>query len=89
VTGAAGGVPHDLRGALAVYGGSLAYADQVLSLALPPAQVAGLPVVFPIPSPGWVQRIAVAVAGRPRRRRVQWAAAVRPSPVCGLGVATR
>jgi hypothetical protein len=58
-TGAAGGVPHDLRGALAVYGGSLAYADQVLSLATPPAQVAGLPVAFPIPAPGWVQRIAV------------------------------
>jgi hypothetical protein len=58
-TGAAGGVPHDLRGALAAYGGSLAYADQVLSLAEPPAQVAGLAVVFPIPAPGWVQRIAV------------------------------
>jgi hypothetical protein len=56
--GAAGGVPHDLRGALAVYGGSVAYADQVLSLAAPPAQVAGLPVVFPIPAPGWVQPIA-------------------------------
>jgi hypothetical protein len=36
----------------------VAYADQVLSLASPPAQVAGLPVVFPIPAPGWVQRIA-------------------------------
>jgi hypothetical protein len=58
-TGAAGGVPHDLRGALAVYGGSVAYADQVLSLAEPPAPVTGLPVVFPIPAPGWVQRIAV------------------------------
>src|SRR5437660_7434766 len=57
-TGAAGGVPHDLRGALAVYGGSMAYADQILSLAEPPVQVAGLPVVFPIPAPGWVQRIA-------------------------------
>jgi CHAP domain/Transglycosylase SLT domain len=57
-TGAAGGVPHDLRGALAAYSGSLAYADQVLSLATPPAQVAGLPFVFPIPAPGWVQRIA-------------------------------
>jgi hypothetical protein len=57
-TGAAGGVPHDLRGALAAYGGSVAYADQVLSLATPPAQVAGLRVVFPIPAPGWVQRIA-------------------------------
>jgi hypothetical protein len=58
-TGAAGGVPHDLRGALAVYGGSLAYADEVLGLAEPPTQVAALPVVFPIPAPGWVQRIAV------------------------------
>jgi CHAP domain/Transglycosylase SLT domain len=57
-TGAVGGVPHDLRGALAAYGGSLAYADQVLSLAAPPPQVAGLPVVFPIPAPGWIQRIA-------------------------------
>ena len=57
-TGAAGGVPRDLRGALAVYGGSLADADQVLSLAQLPAQVAGLLVVFPIPAPGWVQRIA-------------------------------
>jgi hypothetical protein len=57
-TGAVGGVPHDLRGALAAYGGSLAYADQVLGLAAPPTQVAGLPVVFPIPAPGWVQRIA-------------------------------
>ncbi|TMC04483.1 MAG: CHAP domain-containing protein [Chloroflexi bacterium] len=57
-TGAAGGVPHDLRGALAVYGGSPAYADQVLSLATPPVQLAGLPVVFPILAPGWVRRIA-------------------------------
>lgn len=57
--GAVGGVPRDLRGALAVYGGSLAYADQVLSLAIPPLQVAALPFVFPIPSPGWVERIAV------------------------------
>jgi hypothetical protein len=31
----------------------------VTSLATPPAQVAGLPVIFPIPSPGWVQRIPV------------------------------
>jgi len=58
-TAAASEVPHDLRGALAVHGGSLAYADQVLGLATPPAQVAGLPVVFAIPAPGWVQRIAV------------------------------
>jgi hypothetical protein len=58
-TGAAGGVPHDLRGALAAYGGSLAYVDQVLGLATPPTQVAGLPVVFPIPAPGWVRRTAV------------------------------
>jgi hypothetical protein len=61
-TGAAGGVPHDLRGALAVYGGSLTYADQVLSLATPPAQMAGLPVVFPIPAPGWLQCVAGALA---------------------------
>jgi hypothetical protein len=58
-TGTVGGQPHDLRGALAVYGGSLAYADEVLSLAIPPSQVAGLPVVFPIPTPGWVLRITV------------------------------
>src|SRR5215831_2328859 len=51
-TAAASEVPHDLRGALAVHGGSLAYADQVLGLATPPAQVAGLPVVFTIPAPG-------------------------------------
>ena len=31
--GAAGGGPHDLRAALAVYGGSVAYADQVLAVA--------------------------------------------------------
>jgi hypothetical protein len=35
-TGAGGGVPHDLRGALAVYCGSLAYAEEVLGLAMPP-----------------------------------------------------
>jgi hypothetical protein len=40
-TGAAGGLPHGLRGALAVYGGSLAYADPVLSLALPPRRSPG------------------------------------------------
>jgi hypothetical protein len=31
----------------------------VLSLAQPPPQLAGLPVVFPIPAHGWVQRIAM------------------------------
>jgi hypothetical protein len=58
-TGAAGGQRRDLRGALAVYGGSLAYADQVLALAQSPQPGASsLPVVLPIPAPGWVQRIA-------------------------------
>jgi CHAP domain len=58
-TGAAGGQRHDLRGALAVYGGSLAYADQVLALARAPQLGAStLPVVLPIPAPGWLQRIA-------------------------------
>ena len=52
-----GGGQHDLRGALAVYGGSTAYADQVLALAAP-AITSMLPVVLPIPAPGWVQRIA-------------------------------
>jgi len=42
--GAAGGGQHDLRGALAVYGGSTAYADQVLALAAP-AITANLSVV--------------------------------------------
>jgi hypothetical protein len=55
--GATGGGQHDLRGALAVYGGSTAYADQVLALAAP-AVTSLLPVVLPIPAPGWVQRIA-------------------------------
>jgi hypothetical protein len=58
-TGAAGGQRRDLRGALAVYGGSLAYADQILALAQPPQPgTSVLPVVLPIPAPGWVQRIA-------------------------------
>ena len=48
---------HDLRGALAVYGCSTAYADQVLALAAP-AIARNLPVVLPIPAPGWVQRVA-------------------------------
>src|SRR5262245_13405986 len=57
-TGAIGGHRRDLRAALAVYGGSLAYADQVLALAQPPAAgPSTLPVVLPIPAPGWVQRI--------------------------------
>jgi hypothetical protein len=55
--GAVGGGQHDLRGALAVYGGSTAYADQVLALAAP-ATTANLPVMLPIPAPGWVERIA-------------------------------
>jgi CHAP domain/Transglycosylase SLT domain len=54
--GAAGGGQHDLRGALAMYGGSTAYADQVLALAAP-AVTSTLPVVLPIPAPGWVRRI--------------------------------
>jgi hypothetical protein len=49
--GAAGGGRHDLRGALAMYGGSTAYADQVLALAAP-AISSTLPVVRPIPAPG-------------------------------------
>jgi hypothetical protein len=48
--GAVGGGQHDLRGALAVYGGSTAYADQVLALA-EPATTPNLPVVLPIPRP--------------------------------------
>src|SRR5262245_58819784 len=57
-TGAIGGHRRDLRAALAVYGGSLAYADQVLALAQPPAAgPSTLPVVLPIPAPGWVQRV--------------------------------
>ncbi len=57
-TGAAGGQQRDLRGALAVYGGSLAYADRILSLArAPQLGASSLPVVLPIPAPGWVQRI--------------------------------
>jgi hypothetical protein len=55
--GAAGGAQLDLRGALAVYGGSTAYADQVLALAQPAVTASNLPVVLPIPAPGWVQRI--------------------------------
>ena len=55
--GAVGGQPRDLRGALAVYGGSAAYADRILALAQPPAAASGLPVALPIPAPGWVQRI--------------------------------
>jgi len=39
-----------------VYGGSTAYADQVLALAQP-AITTGLPVALPIPAPGWVQRV--------------------------------
>ena len=65
----------DLRGALAVYGGSLAYADQVLSLGTAPQPVADVPVVFPIPSPGWVQRIAT------RRWPSDLAAHMSPSQV--------
>jgi CHAP domain len=57
--GAEGGGPRDLRGALAVYGGSLAYADEILALArAPQLGPSSLPVVLPIPAPGWVQRIA-------------------------------
>ncbi len=55
-TGAVGRQPRDLRSALTVYGGSTAYADQVLALA-EPVTTSGLPVVLPIPAPGWVQRI--------------------------------
>jgi hypothetical protein len=55
--GAAGGGRHDLRGALAVYGVSTAYADEVLALASPAVTTSNLPVVLPIPAPGWVQRI--------------------------------
>jgi len=51
--GAIGGDRHDLRGALTVYGASTAYADQVLALAAP-AITMNLPVVLPIPAPGWV-----------------------------------
>jgi hypothetical protein len=72
--GAEGGGQHDLRGALAVYGGSTAYADQVLALAAP-ATTSSRPVVLPIPAPGWVQRIAtpawpadLAAHMRPLRR---------------------
>src|SRR5215470_3448123 len=42
--GRGGGVPHDLRGALAVYGGSLADANQILRVATPPLLLARLPV---------------------------------------------
>jgi hypothetical protein len=55
--GAVGGQQRDLRGALAVYGGSAAYADRILALARPPVAASGLPVALPIPAPGWVQRI--------------------------------
>ena len=47
----------DLRGALAVYGGSTAYADQVLALAEPAITTSRLPVALPIPAPAWVKRI--------------------------------
>jgi hypothetical protein len=58
-TGAAGGQRRDLRGAPAVYGGSLAYADQIVALAQAPQLGAStLPVVLPVPAPGWLQRIA-------------------------------
>jgi hypothetical protein len=40
--GAVGGGQHDLRGALAMYGGSTAYADQVLALAAPANRPADL-----------------------------------------------
>ena len=56
-TGAVGGGRHDLRGALAVYGGSTAYADRILALAAPAITTSNLPVVLLIPAPGWVQRI--------------------------------
>ncbi len=56
LTGAEDGRQRDLRGALTVYGGSTAFADQVLALA-EPAITTNLPVVLPIPAPGWVQRI--------------------------------
>ena len=49
--GAVGGGRHALRAALAVYGGSLAYAEQVLALAAP-AITSNVPVVLPIPAPG-------------------------------------
>ena len=52
--GAVSSRQRDLRSALAVYGGSTAYADQVLALA-EPATTSGLPVVLPIPAPGWFQ----------------------------------
>src|SRR5262245_20433394 len=48
--GAASGGQHDLRGALAMYGGSTTYADQVLALAAP-AITSLLPVMLPIPRP--------------------------------------
>ena len=54
--GAAGGGRHDLRAALAVYGSSTAYADQVLALS-EPVTTSNLPVVLPIRGPGWVQRV--------------------------------
>ena len=44
--GGAGG--QHVRGALAVYGGSIAYADQVLALS-EPAATSNLPVVLPHP----------------------------------------
>ena len=57
--GAVGGGQHDLRGALAVYGGSSTYADEVLALAEPAITASRLPVVVPTLAPGWVQRILV------------------------------
>ncbi len=43
-----------------MFGGSTAYADQVLALAQP-ATTSILPLVLPIPAPGWVQRIPTPV----------------------------
>ena len=66
--GAVGGGQHDLRGALVPYGGSTAYADQVLALAAPAITTSNLPVVLPITAPGWVQpRPDAGLARRPRR----------------------
>src|SRR5215472_8840707 len=58
--GAIDGAERNLRGALAVYGGSTAYADQVLALA-EPVTTASLPVVLPIPAPGWVHRVPTPI----------------------------
>ncbi len=55
--GALGGRQHDLPGVLALYG-STAYATRVLALAEPAVTTSNLPVVLPIPAPGWVQRIS-------------------------------